>query len=128
MWFRHWFGTDGDYAYLPQAPQVTLTPNGGFLGVAALVDGGGSKLEVEEVRVWGSNDDAFLFISERLDSQGSGIYGKIVPFQMQANSVVFVDVQYKTKALVRPGRFSISSSPSIPADFVPRIRSVTDCM
>ncbi len=128
MWFRHWLSHDPDFTHLPHAPVVEWTPNGPLLTVVAQVDGGGSRIEVEEVRAWGSNDDAYLFIGDKLDHQGDGVYMKVVPFQMQANSVMFVDVQYKTKSLLAPKRFSISSPPVLPDGFQPRVRSIENCL
>lgn len=128
MWFRHWFGTDGDYGYVPQAPQVTVQPVGVVTIVTALVDGGGSKLDVENVKVWFSNDDSFLYGSVELKSQGNGLYAETALFPVQGNTITYVDVQYKTKDLLFPERFSISSVPVIPAGLVPHIRNVETCL
>ncbi|MBI5528361.1 MAG: acetylxylan esterase [Deltaproteobacteria bacterium] len=127
MWFSHWFGTDAKYAYVPAAPVVSVTPAGAATFFAAAVDSGGPDLEVEEVRAWASNDDSFVYASAVLDESG-GVYQKLVPFTMQANTIYFVDVQYKTKSLLLPERFSISSAPVIPAGLVPHIRSMDNCL
>ncbi len=128
LWFHHHFGTDERFSYVPQTPTFTATPLGLATAVAATVDGGGSHLEVEEVKVWWSNDDAFLFGSVTLPPQGGGIYGELALFPTQANTVLYVDVQYKTKEWLAPLRFSLSSEPQMPAGFVPHIRDVNSCL
>lgn len=127
MWFSHWFGTDSKYAHVPAAPVVSVTPAGAATLFAAAVDEGGSELDVEEVRAWASNDDSFVYASATLDKSGS-VYQKLVPFTMQANTIYFVDVQYKTKSLLFPERFSTSSPPVIPSGLVPHIRSMDNCL
>lgn len=128
LWFHHYFGTDERFSYVPQTPTFSATPMGLATAVAANVDGGGSQLEVEEVKVWWSNDDAFLFGSVTLKEQGGGVYGDLALFPTQANTVLYVDVQYKTKEWLAPLRFSLSSEPQIPAGFVPHIRNVSSCL
>jgi hypothetical protein len=91
------------------------------------VDAGGSKLVVESVRVWWSNDDAFLFGYADLEEK-SGVWSKLAAFPLAPNTIYFVDVQYKTKALLAPDRFSVSSLPVIPAGLVPHIRSKDTCL
>ena len=128
MWFQHWLGTESDYDYVPAPPAVDVVPVGLTSFVTATVDTGGPKLQVEDVRIWWSNDDAFLFVNAALDDQGNGIYSQLTLFPTQANSVYFVDVQYKTNELLFPQRFSISSSPVMPEGFVPHIRNVDTCL
>lgn len=127
MWFGHWFGSDGDFSYLPQTPVLQIQPGGAASVVAATVDSGGSKLQVEEVRVWWSNDNAFLFGSEKLDAQGGGLYGKIIPVPLTESSVVYVDVTYKTKLLGQK-KFALASLPWIGAQHVPKIRGIDSCL
>ncbi len=127
-WFRHHFATDDDYAYIPAAPTFSPTPAGLATLVTAAVDPGGPHLEVEKVHVWASNDDAFLFGSVELKPQGGGIYGELALFPMQANTVMFVDVEYKTKDWLFPEHFSVSSEPTIPAGFIPHIRDINSCL
>ena len=56
MWFRHWFGTDPDYAYVPQPPTVEVAPVSDVLTmVTAVVDPGGDHLDVDEVTFWWSS-------------------------------------------------------------------------
>ncbi len=128
LWFHHHFGSDDRFAYLPLSPTFTATPMGPATAVTALVDGSSPDLEVEEVKVWWSNDDAFLFGSVTLKEQGGGVYGELALFPTQGNSVLFVDVQYKTKEWIAPLRFSLSSMPQIPEGFVPHIRDVNSCL
>lgn len=126
MWFRHWFGTDGNYSYVPQPPQVSVQSANGLSLVTAVVDSGGSKLAVDEVRAWASGDNCFFFASATLDAGKNGVWSKLVPLAFPPNAVYFVDVQYKTKTLV-PEKFSISSAPVIPAGLVPKIRAIDSC-
>jgi hypothetical protein len=128
MWFGHWFGTSADYAHLPAEPTVTLTSLGAATLVSATVDPGGAALEVDEVQIWWSNDDAFLWGNVSLSEVGDGLYGDVVAFPLQANTSYYVDVTYKTHALLAPEQFAISSPPSLPAGFVPHIRDVQTCL
>ena len=113
---------------MPQTPTFTADALGLATLVTAIVDGGGSQLEVEEVKIWWSNDDAFLFGSVELSKQEGGVYGEIAFFPTQDNTVLFVDVQYKTKEWIAPLRFSLSSEAQLPAGFVPHIRDVNSCL
>jgi len=126
-WFKHHFGTGADYAYYPQPPVVTLQPLGAVAAVVAVVDPGGSKLDVESVKVWWSTDDMFIFGWTDLD-KSNGVYSKLAAVPVAPNLVTFVDVQYKTKALIAPERFSVSSPPVIPPGLVPHIRSMGNCL
>jgi len=128
MWLRHWFGTDDNYQYVPAPPQIQVEPLGAISMVTALVDGGGGKLDVENVKLWWSNDDSFFYVSAELDDNGNGLYSLLAPMTVQANTVYFVDVQYKTKSLLFPERFSITSPPIVPADLIPQIRDMTSCL
>lgn len=125
MWFGHWFGTDGDFSYLPAEPTVSVTPVGSGTFVTAAVDPGGSALRVESVKLWGSAD-ALVFVAADLE-EGGGVYSALVPVTVDANTVYFVDVIYRTRALVAPRRFAISSRPNIPAGHIPAIRAITSC-
>jgi cephalosporin-C deacetylase-like acetyl esterase len=126
-WFGHWFGTDADFGYLPVTPQFTIQSVGGASLVSAVVDGGGNKLQIDEVRVWWSNDDAFFFASDKLDKQSGTVYGKLVPVALQPNSVVFVDVTYKT-SLPFVRKFALATVPQIGASLVPNIRGIDSCL
>jgi cephalosporin-C deacetylase-like acetyl esterase len=126
MWFRHWFSTDSDYQNLPQAPAVQLNPSGNLMVVTALVDEYG--YDIEEVVFWISNDDSYSYVSTTLEKSGTGLYTKIIPNVLQTNSIYFADVLYKTKKLLFPDKFSISSLPVIPEGLIPHIRGYGSCM
>jgi hypothetical protein len=126
LWFRHWFGTDDDYSYLPRMPTASVAGRA-VSALVADVDPGGSRLQVEEVRFWWSGDDAFHFLDQQLDHQGGSTWGKLVPLEVPASSVWFVDVVYRTRSVLSPERFSLSSRPHLPAGHVPRIRSIENC-
>lgn len=121
LWFRHWFGTDDKYLYLPAMPEVTAEPVGLATMVHATVDEGGTGYVVEHVWFWASNDNAHLFFSTEMDELGGGFYTKLVPATLQGNTVCYVDVQYRTKNLLFPERFSLSSRPHVPDGLVPDI-------
>jgi dienelactone hydrolase len=128
MWFHHWFGTDTTYSYLPVAPQVSVQSAAGATLIAAVVDPGGSKLQVDSVHAWVSADDAYTFIDVPLD-KANGAYSKLVAGTQAPNTVYFVDVTYTPKALsLTPVKVSISSVPVMPAGFVPHIRAMTNCL
>ncbi len=126
MWFGKWFGS-AQFAYVPVAPQVSAQPVGAATLISAVVDPGGSQLQVEEVRAWASGDNAFFFASATLDAGKGGLWSKLVPIALPANAVWFVDVQYKTKSLL-PDRFSISSPPTVAAGLIPAIRGIDNCL
>lgn len=131
MWFRHAFGTDADYSYVPLAP-INLTFNQlvpGAWVAGVVVDGGGAHLKVAEVRLWASTD-AKLWFSLQLESKGNGLYGtKGTEFLPNDPTTVpyYVDVTYSTKDLILPEIFAISTRPTLPAGFVPDIRGITSC-
>ena len=120
LWFGHWFGTDATYQYLPAAPVATAEPVGLATLVQATVDTDGGY-EVEQVWFWASLHDAPLFASAEMDEQGNGIYTALVPAPLHPNMVYYVDVQYKTKSLLFPERFSLSSRPVVPDGMIPDI-------
>jgi dienelactone hydrolase len=126
MWFGHFFGTDSDFSRLPETPTFDLSPQGLATVVSAVVDESSSSLKVEEVKIWWSNDDSFLYGSVALDRHGPGLYGKLALFPTAANTVAFVDVLYKTKDLILPTRFSLSSTPRVPQGLVPHIRAIPE--
>ena len=130
LWLRHWLTADPTWAYVPAAPVVSVQPQGGGLFVTAVVDGGGSALTVENVKLWWSLDDAFLWGSNDLQ-QGTdlfaGVWWALLPVAPAPNLVTFVDVQYKTTGFPTR-RFSISSVPALPAGLVPHIRGQANCL
>jgi hypothetical protein len=75
-----------------------------------------------------SGDQSYVYSSIQLDRDSSRSYRKLVAGTLPAASVSFVDVQYKTRDLFFPVRFSLSSLPSIPSGLVPHIRSQTTCL
>jgi|GEM_PF-2241381 len=128
-WLRHHFATDDDYEYYPLTPQVTANPLSGGIYATAIVDGGGSKLDIERVKFWMSNDNAFLFASVEMEyNDDLHVWAAPVAAPLQENSVYFVEVEYKTKALILPERFILTSEPHVPAGFVPHIRGMDDCL
>jgi dienelactone hydrolase len=127
-WFHHHFGTDADFAYLPIEPAVSVSVVGAATVIDAVVDPGGSRLVVDEVRFWYSVDNALIFLNETLDEVGGGHWGKIVAAAMPANGVWFVDVTYRTDDLIGADRFTLSSRPHLPDAFVPNVRSITSCL
>jgi len=128
MWMRHWFDTDDDYQHLPQAPQMVLTPVAGGVYIVAMVDELGQRLSVDSVRFWASNDDSYIFASVELEHSSNGVFTGVVPFTQQANTVFYLDVQYRTEDLLFPERFSISSPPQVPEGLIPHIRSMSTCL
>ena len=92
------------------------------------VDDGGPHLEVEEVTIWWSNDDSWLDGHVALDGDGGGVRQQALGFPVLPNTVWYVDVQYRTRDLLRPDRFSISSPPEVPEGLVPHIRGQDDCL
>ena len=128
MWFKHWFGTDATYAYLPAAPSFTSTPVGATTLVVATVDPGGSTLTVDNVKVWWSSDDSYLYGSMDLNKKNSTTYtAEPALFTTAPNTVMFVDVQYKPVNPLSAERFTLTTPPSIPADLVPHIRDIASC-
>lgn len=126
LWFHHWFGTDGDFAYVPQPPAVQLSPTMGGTVAMILPDNLGPKLAVETVELWWSQDSAYVFAKVPLQV-ANGFWTGAVPAAFGPTSVWYVDVQYKTKGLI-PKRFSISSLPAIGPGLVPHIRAMDTCL
>jgi len=128
-WFHHCFGTDSDFSYYPTTPEVTTNVIGAATYVMAAVDGGGSNLDVESVRFWASNDGAMNFFSQELNYNDSlHMWDATVPMVIGADVLYYLEVVYKTDALVLPDRFLLSSIPRIPAGFVPIIHPMDDCV
>ncbi len=130
MWFRHVFGTDARYGYVPLPPaSLTFLPVAGVWGALVQVDGGGGSLDVDEVRLWASLD-AKVWFSLQLESKGNGLYGtkntEFVPND-PATLAYYVDVTYATQDLIAPETFAISTRPTIPPGFIPDIRGITSC-
>lgn len=126
-WFHHWFGTDASYAVIPAPPTLELSAVGGVTAAAAVVDPGGSKLQVEEVRLWWSGDSGFLWTSMELGAQGGGLYGELTPYPIGPSSIFYVDVLYSTGGLFGE-RFSLSSAPMIPQGLIPQIHEMDSCL
>ena len=126
LWLRHWLTTDPRFAYVPATPVLQVQPQAGGILATALVDAGGSSLDVESVTLWWSLDDAFLWGHNDLQEDG-GVWWALLPIAPAANLVTFVDVQYKTAGLP-VARFTLSSVPALPTGFVPHIRAQTTCL
>jgi cephalosporin-C deacetylase-like acetyl esterase len=127
MWFRHWLGGDPNHAHVPAAPNLDTQQLSDSVLVTATIDPGGAKLKVEQVAYWFSVDDAYSWGGLALDSAGGNSFAGSLPLQLPPNTISYVDVQYSTKALVNPAKFSISSVPRGPSGFVPRIRDMDTC-
>lgn len=127
LWFGNAFGTDSRFRTLPSSPQVSLIPVGASTLIIATVDEP-SAFAIEDVRLFVSGDQSYVYSSIQLDRDSSRSYRKLVAGTLPAASVSFVDVQYKTRDLFFPVRFSLSSLPSIPSGLVPHIRSQTTCL
>jgi len=127
MWFGRYLTGVSDYARLPSSPTMTLTPAAGATLVTALVDETVSALPVEEVRFWWSGDRALTFASVALARRSANVYAAVVPVSVGPDAVVYVDAQFRTRALVSPGRFSLSSPPVFASTLVPQIRRIMTC-
>ncbi|MCO4763074.1 MAG: acetylxylan esterase [Myxococcales bacterium] len=119
-WFRHWFKTDANYTTIPKTPTFQSQAVGAATMITAVVDPGGSKLTIDDVRVWWSNDKAKLWGDVQLTKGAGGVWSKLALFPTAAHTVMYVDVTYRTSGLL-PERFSVSSKPKLPAGFVPVI-------
>jgi len=127
MWLRHWLASDAAYAALPATPVLQLAPAGGATLLSAQVDVP-AGYEVASVRAWASNDGAYVFFQAALDPAGGGLWAKLLPMSIDpAATVAFADVEYALPGLRAGERFHLSSLPTLPAGFVPRIRSMTTC-
>ena len=127
MWLRHWLTADPDWQTVPIEPTVTLQDAGGVTLVTAQVGAPGPALILEEVTLWWSNDDAFLFGGVKLDPAGGDAWGLLALFPLTPGTVAYVDAQYRTKSLI-PERFTVSSRPTLPPGHVPHIRDITTCL
>lgn len=128
LWFGHWFGTEPDAARLPAQPTMSVTPVGPGSLVTAAVDESAGALDVEHVKVWWSGDRALVFGSADLRRTAPGTWGAATAFGVSADSVMYVDVQYRSRALLNPLRFSLSSRPAFAATLVPAIRRQDSCV
>ena len=125
--FRHHLLSDAAYPAIPRAPQVLATAVGAATYVVAQVDRP-AGYDIDEVRLWWSSDGAYLFSSQTLSGGSSGRYEKLVPLPLASASVYYVDVQYRTRSLLFPQRFAISSDPFVQSGLVPRIRAINTCL
>lgn len=125
MWFKHHFGTDSAYDYIPNAPIPTIVESG---GVRVSVDNAAGKgVEVEKVTFWWSNDNGFFFAGQELSPAKGEYQALMFPFEKKTNTIYFVDVQYRRKILITE-KFSISSPPVIPIEpSQVSIRSIDTC-
>lgn len=125
--FRHHLLGDPAYPTIPRPPQVTATPLGAATYVVVQVDRP-AGYDIDEVRLWWSSDGAFLFGSLNVPATSAGRYEKLVPLSLPAASAYYVDVQYRTRSLLFPQRFAISSEPVLQSGLVPRIRAINTCL
>jgi hypothetical protein len=126
-WFGHYLGTDPRFSELPDNPTLSLIQQSGLTIVVATVDEDAGELDVGEVKLWWSADDAVLW--------GFNTLERVAPRQWGATLLLpttplaaFVDVEYSTDELLGPARFSLSSRPGLPAGHVPRIRTIDTCL
>jgi len=127
-WFGHHFGSDARFATLPDAPTLDVTAVGAALLAVAHVDEDAGGLEVAEVKLWWSGDDAFVWGSNTLERQAPDTWGALVPLTLTPALITYVDVEYTTGELLGATRFALSSRPELPAGHVPRIRQMTTCL
>lgn len=125
--FRHHLLSDPAYPAIPRAPQVVTSAVGAATLVIAQVDRP-AGYEIEDVRLWWSSDGAFLFAPVNLPAAGSGRYQALVPLPLSSASAYYVDVQYRTRSLLFPARFALSSEPFVAPGLVPRIRAINTCL
>ena len=105
---------------------------GGRREVTAMVDGGGSKLQVKSVHLWWSTDSGWLFGDQEMQAKGNGIWLATAPVVQTATTIAYVDVVYATKTLIPSlfslfSLFSLSSRPVIGASPAPKVAKMTAC-
>lgn len=122
LWFGHWFKTG--FPSIPAEPTAQVLSQSGLSMVVAAVDEGGYI--VEDVRTWVSIDDAYTFWAVPM-KESLGLWVTELLPEFPKNAVWFVDVIYRTKDLIAPDRFSISSVPVLPDGFIPHIRKAPEC-
>ncbi|MCB9534046.1 MAG: acetylxylan esterase [Myxococcales bacterium] len=128
LWFHHFFGTNSDYAYIPESPTAAVSSAGGLTLVATHIDPGGSALRVASAKLWASVDSALTFLSADLDVGSGGDHAQVLAVPYSDAAIWFVDVEYTTRALIGPERFSLSTPVHIPAGHVPAVRDITSCL
>jgi dienelactone hydrolase len=126
-WFRHYLAEDPAYPMIPRPPVVTTAAVGPLTRFSATVDRP-SKFIIEEVRLWWSGDNSYVYASVPLAHKSGDHYEKLEPLPLTATALYFVDVQYRTSDWVVPQRFSISSEPVMAASLVPHIRAIGNCL
>lgn len=127
-WFGHFLTGHPDYARLPASPTLSLSPAGAGTLVTATVDESVGALPVEDVRFWWSGDRALTFLGVELPRRSAGVYATVVPVTVGVDSVVFVDVQYRTRAPLGTERFSLSSPPVFADALIPQVRRIGACV
>lgn len=128
LWFHHHFGTDPNYSYLPAEPRAGVGDVGGFTLVTVEADPGGANLRIDAVRIWASVDGALTFWGADLSVGADGRGAQVLAVPYNPAALWFVDVEYRTRAVVAPERFSLSTAPSIPPGHVPAPRGITTCL
>lgn len=126
-WFRYHLAGDPAYPSMPRPPAVVATPLGLLTQISAVVDRP-RGLEIDEVRLFVSNDDSYLYGSLTLDRSSATLYQKLAAVPLTPTTIYYVDVQYRTADWLAPWRFSISSAPTLPPGRAPRLRSISTCL
>jgi len=97
--------------------------------VLAAVDGGGSKMDVESVRFWLSNDLAMNFFSQEMKFNDTlKMWDATIPVAAGPNDIWYVEVVYTDGALVFPDKFLLTSVPRLPGGLVPAIHPMDSCV
>lgn len=126
FWFKHWFGTDSKYSYMPTQPQIAIQTAANGSLILAAVDGGGSDYEVIKVTAWFSSDRGRIFAGIELEKT-NGVWNKLVAASLAPETIYYVEVIYKTKALLSSNEFILTSTPFVPEGTIPNIRSDENC-
>ncbi len=126
FWFKHWFGTDSKYSYMPTQPQIAIQAAGNGSLILAAVDGGGSGYEVKKVSAWFSNDRGRIFAGIELE-KNNGVWNKLVAASLAPETIYYVEVIYKTAAPLSSDEFILTSTPFVPEGTIPNIRSDENC-
>jgi dienelactone hydrolase len=124
--FRHHLAADPEYPAMPRSAQLGATAAGGQTRFVANVDRP-RGYEIDEVRLWWSDDAAYSYRSVPLVGKSPTAYEALAPLTLTDSTIYFVDVQYRTVNLLSPHRFAISSEPVVPPGLVPHIRAYGSC-
>lgn len=130
LWFGHYFDLDSKWDHIPAAPMAEATPAGQLTMITAIVDEGGSELNVVNVKAWFSTDSGFFYGSADLNlvEDSDSMYFLLAPFTMQPNTILYVDVTYEESGWFGSEVFALSSPPVYLSSFVPHIRDMDTCL